>query len=299
MIYDSLPLHFNREALKQGIALGIYPTREVLVNSTVAVKKTDGVWPEAYESWCQRHGYQSADNKNGDILTTAYDADYLARRMQAMTDQLGRVNLGGFNIPDCVMKAYADVAASKQPGDVLGTTILSTGRWNLHFDLQEKLPDVKLRTTYAAVNEKYAADCNQIIQNSDPTLSENLEFSNVWTTKPSDIVLIEFAVLYEDEAGLENLARQIAKTGAKRAAFTNVLPNLDGQAAYWAAQPSDGGYIPIRIPAKGELTAVMKRAGYKPAHEPVFIASNFPIDPRSGYKKQYPFIEHHVFELAA
>jgi hypothetical protein len=294
MLYDPAALRFDQLALKQGIALGVYPSREALEASVIPVQKTDDAWP-AYETWCEKRGYAL----DGNILTTAYDADYLNRRAETLKEQIQRVNRGGFKIPECVVEAFSSVAKEKSPSESLNATVLTTGRWNLHFDLQTKFLGKKLTTTYAAATEEYAQRCNKIIRDSTNTeFAKELKFENVWSSVPSDILLVEFAALYEGETGLNNLAHKIAQTGAKRVALTNLYPNEENE-GYWAAQPSDGGYIPVYIPGKGELAAIMNRAGYKQSHDPVVIAPDFPINPASGYKKQYPLIEHHIFELAA
>lgn len=284
-----LTLKFDPE--KRDIT-GSFAARAALVD---ACEKMDPADP-AYHAWAVKHG---VNPNSGSIVTTAYNPDLLDRRAAALQSRLNEFKGGppsglSYQIPAGLIGAFDDAAMEGAP-DPFKVLMISTTREVLHFDLQEKFPELNLQTVIAAPDKEYADRCNALIAATAPELSDKVVYKSDWHGQGYDLVAVNPAVHYFDEKGLQDLAGEIAGTNAKLVVFSNLIRNnnADGDPE-WKAQRYSGGIIPLRIPARGELARVMQQAGYN--------LDSFDVEPPtfdqnkgSNFAAQNPTLDNYSF----
>lgn len=280
---------FDPEAYKIKALEGPFPTRAALEDACVEMTVDHPAW-EQYRQWAGKNG---VDPCRGSILTTAYSRDYLQRRYDTLTAQLGDFASGEqtsalkFTIPPTLRTAFDD-AAQNQSNAPFRMLSITTTRETLFFDLRKNFSKLDLHTVNAATDETYAKKCNDLITAQTPDLSGKLTYTTDWQNQSYDLVHVNAAIFYQDENGVKETIQKIGDTGAARVVFNNLLPNRNkAGAAEWYGQRSFGGIIPVRIQARGELTALMQKAGYTPIDQDT-AAPTFDLDRTSAFATQFP-----------
>lgn len=294
-----LTIQFDTEAAKTKAIEGPFSSREEIEAACIKSSPDDA----AYNSWAVKH---DVDPQSGSIVTSAYNPDLLERRYSTLAAQLddfiaarrGAAPASGlsYRVPANLLSAL-DLAARENPALPLKALMISTTRETLHFDLREKFP--QLQTVIAAPTKDFADRCNDLIAEKAPELTRELSYRSDWRNVPVfDVVAVNPAIHYLDQQGLKDLVRQIADAGPESVVFSNLMPNDDVNGAeQWKTQRYSGGVIPLFIPAKGALTALMNEAGYTLERE-TKAPVGFDLAKGNSFAAQNPVLENYTYTLA-
>lgn len=93
-------------------------------------------------------------------------------------------------------------------------------------------------------------------------MAQNLIYAHRWQNRPYDLAQVNYAMIYEDEAGVRRMIHEIVNTGAERVVFSNMI-NSSGEESEWYGQRSRGGVVPVRALIPEEIRTVMEMTGYR------------------------------------
>lgn len=296
----AVEIKFDPEAYKTAAIAGPYESRDVIEQ---ACSKRDPQDP-TYRLWAAQYG---VNPDSGSIITTAYNPDLLSNRYKTLELQLkdfigaklGLPPSSGLNckIAPHLRAALEEVAKERSQQaspERLKGLMISTLRENPVFDLLKDFPQLNLRVHREAATEEDANRSNHLIQTMALELSDTFVYKSDWQGQAYDFVAVDPAILYLDEEGVKNLMQNISDSGARRVIFSNIMCNTDPNgAAQWKTQRYGGGIIPLRIPARGELTALAQKFNYTCDNDSQ-AAHSFDLR-QSSFATQNPVLDNFSF----
>lgn len=282
-------IEFDQEIYKTRSMEGPFPSLTALKKACVPMTPEHPSW-EAYAKWSSDLGVNPA---KGSIIASPYSPLHRQRRFEELQKQVAGITT--FKVPDILKDAFTQIAAEDRDTPI-HALLLTTTRWTLALPLRKEFPELDIHFICQSPKSEDAYISNKLVHAKMPNTAYAVRFLSEPRAQ-FDIVSSDFESMYmnESRSNLDNHIGRLASTGADHIVISNVFSNLSKNGkAQWYAQRAFGGVIPLRIPARGELTEIMEDVGFIPTTS-TQSAMNIPLDPNSAFNMKSPQMDHFHF----
>lgn len=236
-----MKIEFDPDGWKKATFLGPFKTLTELQKACVVPRKHKA----AHAKWQQDMGLEN----NQRMLAPLDNLHYMARVQQTRDAQLLHAKAGGepdqvpglkFSLPTELVQAFKEVAATKNPDDVMTVVAYEGTRETVQHLLEAEFPSRKIKFIPGEENVPH----------------------------PADIVYVSSFAHYHP-GDTDDFALMITNHQSERIVMANTLVSADDAENKWWFQRYFGGGLPVYAENAALLSLAIEDFGYQPSNETV------------------------------